>query len=77
MQTSATGSHQRVRFEKINVTPPQNCVLHATVTGYDFDKGVITALFDAQIAGSAAFVFAPQANGTYKDQAGRNWKLIN
>ena len=48
MQTTATGSHQRVRFEKINVTPPQHCVLHATVIAYDFDTGILLASFDVQ-----------------------------
>jgi hypothetical protein len=74
---SATGSHQRMRFEQIAVTPPHNCVLHATCTGYDFTTGVITALFDVQLSGQEPLVFTPQADGTYQDQLKRAWKLIN
>jgi len=77
MNPTPTGSHQRLRFEKMNVTPPQNCVLHATCIGYDFDSGKIVAVFDVQEMTHAPFLFTPQADGSYQDQAGRSWKLIN
>jgi len=77
MPPTATGSHQRVRFQKLNATPPQHCVLHATVTEYDFESGVLSALFDAQPAGAAAFTFTPQADGSYIDNLGQSWNLIN
>lgn len=77
MHPTATGSHQRLRFERFGVTPPHNVVLHATCTAYDFETGVITAQFDVQAAGAKPFIFVPQKDGTYNDQTGNSWKLIN
>lgn len=77
MKPTATGSHQRIRFEKIGVTPPQHCILHATLVTYDLSTGILTALFDAQPEGAAPVGFTPQADGTYLDDSGRAWKLIN
>jgi hypothetical protein len=74
---TATGSHQRVRLEKIVVAPPQPCILHATITAYDFNTGVFSASFDAQPIGAPPIEFVPQMDGTYIDNAGRSWKLIN
>lgn len=77
MKPTATGSHQRVRFQKMGTTPPQHCILHGTITAYDFDSGILSAVFDVQPAAAEALTFTPQAGGSYLDNLGRSWDLIN